>query len=114
MRRWMARGVSLVGSTDRHLLLYCPFTLDNERIFAFPGEVRRILYTTNAIEAVNAKLRRAVRTRGHFPTDDAALKLLFLVLNRAEKKWTMPPHHWCLACAQFAIVFGERFTKVSN
>jgi putative transposase len=82
--------------------------------FAFPGQVRRILYTTNAIEAVNAKLRRAVRTRGHFPTDDAALKLLFLVLNRAEKKWTMPPHHWCLACAQFAIVFGERFTKVSH
>ena len=80
--------------------------------FAFPAEVRRILYTTNAIEAVNAKLRRAVRARGHFPTDDAALKLLFLVLNRAEKKWTMPPHHWCLACAQFAIIFGERFTKL--
>src|SRR6185437_1422219 len=53
--------------------------------FAFPGDVRRILYTTNAIEAVNAKLRRAVRARGHFPNDDAALKLLFLVLNRAEK-----------------------------
>jgi putative transposase len=82
--------------------------------FAFPAEVRRILYTTNAIEAVNAKLRRAVRARGHFPTDDAALKLLFLVLNRAEKKWTMPPHHWCLACAQFAIIFGERFTKLRD
>ena len=82
--------------------------------FAFPGDVRRILYTTNAIEAVNAKLRRAVRARGHFPNDDAALKLLFLVLNRAEKKWTMAPHHWCLACAQFAIVFGERFTNLSD
>lgn len=82
--------------------------------FAFPDQVRRILYTTNAIEAVNAKLRRAVRTRGHFPNDDAALKLLFLVLNRVERKWTMPPHHWCLACAQFAIIFGERFTKVSH
>ena len=58
--------------------------------YAFPAEVRRIIYTTNAIEALNAKLRRAVRARGHFPTDEAALKLLFLVLNRAEKEWRMP------------------------
>ena len=55
--------------------------------YAFPREVRRILYTTNAIEALNAKLRRAVRARGHFPSDDAATKLLFLVLNRSEKQW---------------------------
>ncbi|WP_310355265.1 IS256 family transposase, partial [Methylobacterium sp. BE186] len=55
--------------------------------YAFPGEVRRILYTTNAIEALNATLRRAVRARGHFPTDEAALKLLYLVLNRSEKAW---------------------------
>lgn len=79
--------------------------------YAFPGEVRRILYTTNAIEALNSKLRRAVRARGHFPTDEAALKLLFLVLNRAEKEWTMPAREWCMAKAQFAILFGERFTK---
>jgi putative transposase len=59
--------------------------------FAFPGDVRRILYTRNAIEALNSKLRRAVRARGHFPTDEAAMKLLFLVLNRAEKEWTMCP-----------------------
>ena len=49
--------------------------------YAFPAEVRRLLYTTNAIEALNSKLRRAVRARGHFPTDEATLKLLFLVLN---------------------------------
>lgn len=79
--------------------------------YAFPAEVRRILYTTNAIEALNSKLRRAVRARGHFPTDEAALKLLFLVLNRAEKEWTMPAREWCMAKAQFAILFGERFTK---
>ena len=53
--------------------------------FAFPDDVRRIIYTTNAIEALNAKLRRAVRTRGHFPTDESALKLLFLVLNLAAE-----------------------------
>lgn len=79
--------------------------------FAFPKQVRRLLYTTNAIEALNSKLRRAVRARGHFPTDEAALKLLFLVLNRTEKEWTMPAREWSLAKAQFAILFGERFTR---
>jgi putative transposase len=79
--------------------------------YAFPGDVRRLLYTTNAIEALNAKLRRAVRARGHFPTDEAALKLLFLVLNRAEKAWIMPPREWAMAKAQFAVLFGERFTR---
>lgn len=79
--------------------------------YAFHDEVRRVLYTTNAIESLNAKLRRAVRARGHFPTDEAALKLLFLVLNRAEKEWTMPAREWCMAKAQFAILFGERFTR---
>jgi putative transposase len=79
--------------------------------YAFPGDVRRILYTTNSIEALNAKLRRAVRARGHFPTDEAALKLLFLVLNRAEKAWIMPPREWAMAKAQFAVLFGERFTR---
>jgi putative transposase len=79
--------------------------------YAFPGDVRRILYTTNSIEALNATLRRAVRARGHFPTDEAALKLLFLVLNRAEKAWIMPPREWAMAKAQFAVLFGERFTR---
>jgi putative transposase len=78
--------------------------------YAFPAEVRRLLYTTNAIEALNSKLRRAVRARGHFPTDEAALKLLFLVLNRAEREWRMPPREWAMAKAQFAVLFGERFT----
>jgi putative transposase len=78
--------------------------------YAFPSDVRRILYTTNAIEAVNSKLRRAVRARGHFPSDEAATKLLFLVLNRSEKEWIMPPREWAMAKSQFAVLFGERFT----
>ena len=81
--------------------------------YAFPKDVRRLIYTTNAIEALNSKLRRAVRARGHFPTDDAALKLLFLVLNRAEKEWTMPAREWCIAKAQFAVLFEERFTRAA-
>lgn len=79
--------------------------------FAFPTDVRRLIYTTNAIEALNAKLRRAIRARGHFPTDDAAMKLLFLVLNRTEKDWKMPAREWFMARAQFAILYGERFTR---
>ena len=79
--------------------------------YAFSVEIRRFLYTTNAIEALNSKLRRAVRGRGHFPTDEAALKLLYLVLHRAEKEWTMPPREWSMAKAQFAVLFGERFTR---
>ena len=69
--------------------------------YAFPAEVRRLLYTTNAIEALNSKLRRATGP-GSFWTDEAALKLLFLlflVLNRSEKEWTMPAREWCMAKA---------------
>src|ERR1044072_5806485 len=79
--------------------------------FAFPDAVRRIVYTTNAIEALNSKLRRAVRARGHFPSDEAATKLLYLILNRSEKEWKMPPREWSMAKAQFAVIFGERFIR---
>jgi putative transposase len=80
-------------------------------LFAFLEEVRKIIYTTNAIEALNSKLRRAVRARGHFPSDEAATKLLYLILNRSEKEWKMPPREWTMAKAQFALIFGERFIK---
>jgi putative transposase len=79
--------------------------------FAFPDDVRKIIYTTNAIEALNSKLRRAVRARGHFPSEEAATKLLYLILHRSEKEWTMPPREWTMAKAQFAVIFGERFIK---
>lgn len=79
--------------------------------FAFPEAVRRIIYTTNAIEALNSKLRRAIRARGHFPSDEAATKLLYLILNRSEKEWKMPPREWSMAKAQFAVIFGERFIR---
>ncbi len=67
-------------------------------------------YTTNAIEALNAKLRSAVRAREHFSSDEAATKLLFLVLNRSEKEWIMPQRERAMAKSQFAVLFGERFT----
>jgi len=73
--------------------------------------VRRIIHTTNAIEALNSKLRRAVRTRGHFPDDEAAMKLPYLVLNHAAEEWKRPPRKWFEARTQFAVVFGERFVS---
>jgi putative transposase len=77
--------------------------------FAFPESVRRLIYTTNAIEALNSKIRRAVRTRGHFPNDDAAMRLLWLVLNHANDGWKTPPREWLDARAQFAVIFADRF-----
>ncbi len=77
--------------------------------FAFPEDVRKIMYTTNAIEALNAKLRRAVKIRGHFPTDEAATKLIYLVLRDAAAEWKMPPREWTQAKSQFAIMFEDRF-----
>ncbi|ABC21619.1 Transposase, mutator type [Rhodospirillum rubrum ATCC 11170] len=63
------------------------------------------------IEALNAKLRRAVRVRGHFPSDEAATKLLCLILNRSEKEWKTPPREGSMAKAQFAVIFGDRFIR---
>lgn len=82
---------------------------EDQPILARCGGTKSIMPVTNAIEALNAKLRRAVRVRGHFPSDEAALKLLFLVLNLAEREWRMPPREWGVARAQFVILFDERF-----
>jgi putative transposase len=76
--------------------------------FAFPEDVRRILYTTNAIESINYQLRKVIRSKGHFPSNDAATKLLFLALRNAEKKWTVAPKTWRSAMNQFHIMFEGR------
>lgn len=79
--------------------------------FAYPPAVRKIIYTTNAIESMHMQLRKIVKNRGHFPTDEAASKLLYLALRNIEKNWKMPPVTWKQAANQFAILFGERFTN---
>lgn len=80
--------------------------------FAFPPQIRKVIYTTNSIEAVNRQLRKVIKTRGHFPTEDAALKLLWLGLIRAEKKWTYPIKDWPQALHQFAIYFPGRIPTI--
>lgn len=75
---------------------------------AFPAEIRRAVYTTNAIEALNRILRKVLKTRGHMPNHEAALKLLFLAIRNAKKTWGRPHHSWSQARLQFAIHFGDR------
>src|ERR1700758_4017515 len=77
--------------------------------FAYPLEIRKIIYTTNAIESLHMQLRKVLKTRGHFPNDQAATKLIYLALRNITKKWKNPPITWKLAATQFAIQFGERF-----
>jgi putative transposase len=74
----------------------------------YPAEIRKALYTTNAIESVNRSLRKISKTRGVFPTQESLLKLYYLALERIAKKWTMPIHNWCEALNRFAIEFGAR------
>ena len=76
---------------------------------AFPAEIRRIIHTTNSIEALHAKLRRAVGARGHFPADEAVPRLLLLVLDLATKEWRMPARERTAAKARFAVLFEDRF-----
>jgi putative transposase len=77
--------------------------------FAYPQDVRRIIYTTNAIESLNSTIRRSVRARGHFPSEEAAMKLIWLQLRQVTKDWKMPAREWHAARAQFGLLFGDRF-----
>jgi len=79
--------------------------------FAFPPAVRRVIYTTNAIESVNARLRKIIKTRGHFPSDDAANKLIWLELRNITADWSRASRDWKEAMNQFAILYAERFTR---
>ena len=100
-RKWEAR-YPMIGQLWRN---------NWERVipfFSFPREIRKALYTTNAIKSINSQLRRVLRNRGHFPTDEAVMKLLYLALANAEKKWTMPIRQWRSALQQLAIQFEGR------
>ena len=79
--------------------------------FAFPPAVRRVIYTTNAIESVNGRLRKIIKTRGHFPSDEAACKLIWLALRNITADWHRSVHEWREAMNQFAIAYGDRFTR---
>jgi putative transposase len=81
-------------------------------LFSYPSEIRKAIYTTNAIESLNMSLRKVTKNRGHFPNDDAMFKLLFLALKNIAKKWTMPIRDWKSALNRFTILFEERMPNL--
>ena len=76
--------------------------------FDYPPEIRKVIYTTNAIESLNASLRKITKTRRSFPTDDSVMKILYLALHQISKKWTMPIRDWKAAMSQFKIMYSDR------
>jgi putative transposase len=78
-------------------------------LFAFPEDIRKVIYTTNAIESVNMTLRKVTRNHRIFPSDEAVYKVVYLAMRNIAKKWTMPIHHWKPALNRFALEFAERF-----
>jgi putative transposase len=101
--RWGLQFPTVVASWRRAWTHVIPF-------FAFPPEVRRVIYTTNALESVNARVRKIIKTRGHFPTDEAATKLIWLALRNITATWVPGAPSWRLAMNQFAILYEDRFT----
>jgi len=104
---WGKKFPTVVASWRRAWDKVIPF-------FAFPAHIRRVIYTTNAIESVNARLRKIIKTRGHFPTDDAATKLIWLALRNITADWDRAGRDWKEAMNQFAILYDDRFTKQFN
>ena len=96
------RYVAVVHSWRRRWEEVIPF-------FAFSPEVRRIVYTTNAIESLHSQVRKAIRNKGHFPSDEAATKLMYLALRNITAKWKQPPREWHAAKVQLSIQFEDRF-----
>jgi putative transposase len=99
---WAKKYPTIVPSWERHWEQVIPF-------FAYPPEIRKIIYTTNAIESLHMQLRKILKTRGHFPSDEAAAKLIYLALRNITQKWQRPAIAWRRALNQFALMYGSRF-----
>lgn len=104
-QKWDGKYPTIGQSWRRNWEQIIPF-------LAYPQEIRKVIYTTNAVESLNRSLRKAVKTRGHFPNDEAAAKLLYLAIRNLTEKWKMPPREWKAAMNQFAILFDDRLRTV--
>jgi len=98
---WDEKYPTISQSWRRHWENIIPF-------FDYPADIRKVIYTTNAIEALNRTLRKIIKNRGSFPTDESIYKLLYLALMKASKKWTMPIRNWNAAINRFAIEYEGR------
>ena len=103
-QKWSKKYPTIVPSWRSNWSRIAPF-------LAFPAEIRKMIYTTNAIESLNSVLRKAVRSKGHFPSEDAALKLLYLTLRNVEKKWSGPMREWKRIYTQLMINFEDRLPR---
>lgn len=99
--KWDDSHPTIIQSWRRNWERIIPF-------FAYPAEIRNVIYTTNAIESLNMSLRKVTKNRGSFPNDEAMFKLLYLALNNIAKKWNMPIRDWRAALTRFAILFDDR------
>lgn len=102
--KWGAKYPTIGQSWRRNWEKIIPF-------LAYPPDVRKLIYTTNAIESLHRGLRKNVRNRGHFPSDEAAIKLLYLVIRNISAKWKMPQRGWKTVLNQFAILFEDRLQR---
>jgi putative transposase len=102
-QKWSKKYPTIAPSWRRNWSRIVPF-------LAFPAEIRKMIYTTNAIESLNSVLRKAVRSKGHFPNEEAALKLLYLALRNVEKKWRGEMKDWKRISAQLRIFFEDRLS----
>jgi putative transposase len=103
--RWDDEYLPIGQSWRRNWSRLIPF-------FDYPPEIRKVIYTTNAIESVNMSLRKLTKNRGSFPSDEALLKLFFLALRNISLKWSMPIHDWKAALTRFTIEFGDRLSDI--
>jgi putative transposase len=100
--RWDRQYPTISKSWMHHWERVRPF-------FAFPGDIRKAIYTTNAIESMNMTLRKVLRNHRSFPTDESAMKVIYLAIHNISKKWTMPIRDWKSALNRFAIEYEGRF-----
>ena len=103
--RWDEEYLPIGQSWRRNWSRLIPF-------FDYPPEIRKVIYTTNAIESVNMSLRKLTKNRGSFPSDEALLKLFYLALRNISLKWSMPIHDWKAALTRFTIEFGDRLSDI--
>jgi len=103
--KWDDAYLPISQSWRRHWARIIPF-------FDYPPEIRKVIYTTNAIESVNMSLRKITKNRGSFPSDEALLKLFYLALRNISKKWTMPIRDWKAALTRFTIQFEDRMNSL--
>jgi len=103
--KWDAKYPTISQAWRRHWDHLKPF-------FAYPADIRKVIYATNAVESLNMSLRKVIKTRGSFPTEEAALKLLYLGLTHIAKRWTRPVLDWKAALQRFAILHGDRVPQI--